>query len=77
LQAGFSPEHLIFFRRQAMQARGSLFLSFPAFVFNSLHAGGLSSSVCDFFSCSLTLAGIRGEESALLGAWFPEFVGAH
>jgi hypothetical protein len=39
LQAGFSPEHLIFFLRQAMHANGRRFLSFPAFVFNSLHAG--------------------------------------
>jgi hypothetical protein len=39
LQAGFSPEQRIFFLLHAMQANGNLFLSFPALVFNSAHAG--------------------------------------
>src|SRR5690554_2599659 len=42
LQAGFSPEQRIFFRRHAIQASGSLFRSFPAFVFSSLQAGVVS-----------------------------------
>ena len=57
-----SPEHLIFFRLHAMQARGKRFRSLPAFVLSSLHAGGwlLASSPFLFASfsafCELTVS---------------------
>ena len=44
LQAGFSPGHLVFFRRHAIHASGSLCRFFPALVLVPLQAGSVSSA---------------------------------